>query len=55
MTQSTTNHLSESPFPSWVYDEQYGRWNPPHNHPDDEKQYRWVEETTEWVEIIFED
>jgi hypothetical protein len=44
---------NNSPYPSWVYDETYSRWNPPYNHPDDGNCYFWVEETQEWIEVPF--
>jgi hypothetical protein len=39
-----------SPFPSWEYDEDTGRWNPPVAHPADGKEYIWNEPTTNWKE-----
>jgi len=38
-----------APFPSWVYDETYNRWNPPYNHPDDGYMYIWDEDNVQWI------
>lgn len=38
-----------APFPSWVYDETYQRWNAPVNHADDGFLYIWDEENIEWI------
>lgn len=43
-----------SPFPSWVYDETYKRWNPPYNHPDDGFMYVWDEESIQWIKTDIE-
>lgn len=43
---------TESPYPSWTYDKMYGTWIPPVLYPDDDKVYRWDEESTSWVEHI---
>lgn len=42
------------PFPSWIYDEIYKRWNPPYNHDDDGFIYFWDEENTQWVKTDIE-
>ena len=39
------------PMPSWVFDEATCAFTPPTPMPTDGKQYRWIEETTSWVEI----
>jgi len=46
-------NINDSPYPSWVYDYIYKRWNPPYNHPDDEKVYLWIEATQQWIEVLF--
>ena len=40
-----------SPFPSWSLDENYD-WQPPTPMPDDEKFYRWDEDSLSWIEIV---
>ena len=39
-------------YPSWVLDEETCRWNSPIPYPDDEKEYRWDEDITNWKEQI---
>lgn len=36
------------PFPSWLFDEQTCRWNPPEPYPTDGNYYRWDEYTQTW-------
>ena len=40
------------PYPSWTLNEDTCLWEPPVAYPDDDKQYKWNEETTQWDEII---
>jgi len=46
------------PYASWVLNEDTAQWNAPVAMPEDAgtgeppKQYRWNEETTNWVEIV---
>jgi hypothetical protein len=51
--QATKDAWATNPFPmpSWVFDEATCAFIPPTPMPTDGKQYRWVEETTSWVEI----
>ena len=43
--------ISPKPYSSWVLDEDTCLWNAPTPYPDDDKPYRWDEDTTGWVEI----
>ena len=37
------------PYASWTLNAQTASWEPPVEYPEDENQYVWDEETTEWV------
>lgn len=39
------------PYASWTLDEQTCLWNAPTPMPTDDKQYRWDEPTTSWIEV----
>ena len=39
-------------FPSWTLNETTCFWEAPVAYPDDGKDYKWNEETTNWEEII---
>ncbi len=39
------------PFPSWTLDEDTCLWESPVAYPDDDKIYKWDEDTTAWVEV----
>ena len=39
------------PYPSWTLDEDTCQWEAPVAYPDDDKRYRWDEDTTAWVEV----
>lgn len=39
------------PFPSWILNNQTWLWEAPVPYPNDDKLYRWDEETTSWVEV----
>ena len=41
--------IRPKPYPSWVLDEETCRWNAPTPYPDDDKAYKWNEDTTSWV------
>ena len=43
--------ISPKPFASWVLDGN-DDWQSPVAYPDDGKNYRWNEETTNWVEVV---
>ena len=42
--------IAPQPFPSWSLDGS-DDWQAPVTYPDDDKVYRWDEDTTNWVEI----
>lgn len=39
------------PYPSWLLDDDTCLWNAPSAYPDDDKEYIWDEENTEWKEM----
>jgi hypothetical protein len=39
------------PFPSWTFNEQDCTMQPPVEYPSDGKEYRWDEDTVNWVEM----
>ena len=39
------------PFPSWILNENTCWWEAPIPKPTKDKNYTWIEETLEWVEI----
>ena len=39
------------PFVSWTLNESTCQWEAPVAFPDDGKEYKWDEATTNWVEI----
>lgn len=39
------------PFPSWILNNQTWLWEAPVPYPNDDKLYRWDEDTTSWVEV----
>lgn len=43
--------IPPKPYPSWFLDETTCQWNPPVAYPTDEKDYRWDESTTSWIEV----
>ena len=43
--------IPPKPYASWLLDEQTCLWNAPTPMPTDNKQYRWDESTTSWVEV----
>ena len=44
--------IPPKPYASWLLDEQTCLWNAPTPMPTDDKQYRWDEPTTSWVEVL---
>ena len=40
------------PYASWTLDESTCIWEPPVVYPDDGKEYKWSEDTTNWVEVV---
>lgn len=49
----TKEFISPQPFESWVLNDDLV-WEAPVSKPNDEKDYRWNEETTSWVEDVEE-
>ena len=43
--------ISPKPFNSWSLNETTCQWQAPVAYPDDNKKYRWNEDTTSWDEI----
>ena len=43
--------IAPKPYPSWVLNEDTCNWEAPVTIPDDGKQYKWNEATTNWVEV----
>ena len=43
--------IAPKPYPSWVLNEQTCFWESPVPLPEDEKQYRWDEDSTQWVRV----
>jgi len=43
--------IPPQPYPSWVLNEDTCLWEAPVPHPNDDKMYKWVEETVSWVEV----
>ena len=44
--------IAPQPYPSWTLVEATCKWTAPVSYPDDGKNYRWNEDTTNWTEII---
>ena len=43
--------IAPKPFVSWILDDDTCFWNAPSAYPDDDKEYIWDEENTEWKEM----
>lgn len=43
--------IEPQPFDSWTLNEESCLWEPPVVYPTDDKNYRWDEDMTNWVEI----
>ena len=43
--------IAPQPYSSWTLNEDTCRWESPVPYPEDDKNYRWDETTTNWVEI----
>jgi hypothetical protein len=43
--------IPPKPFASWILDTDTCLWNAPVALPDDDKRYRWNEDTLSWIEI----
>jgi hypothetical protein len=44
--------ISPQLYPSWIFNEDTGIWNPPVPKPTDDKNYIWNEETKSWDENV---
>jgi hypothetical protein len=42
---------SKQPFPSWILNNETWLWEAPITYPLDNKNYKWDENTTNWIEI----
>jgi len=42
---------AQKPYPSWILSKTAWTWEAPVSKPEDDKIYRWNEETVSWVEI----
>jgi len=45
--------IAPQPYPSWTLNEDTCRWEGPVAYPDDDKHYKWNEETTSWDEVTY--
>jgi len=43
--------IPPKPFNSWVLNDDTCQWEAPVDYPSDGKDYKWDEETTNWVEV----
>jgi len=52
-TYDRTNDVfyPQSPFASWILNEETWTWEAPTPMPTDDKMYKWDEATTSWIEI----
>jgi hypothetical protein len=44
--------IAPQPFASWILDEKTAKWEAPVAIPEDDKPYKWDEETKNWIELI---
>ena len=53
MVYDKTNDVfyEPQPFASWTLNETTWLWEAPVAKPDDDKEYRWDEPTTSWIEV----
>jgi hypothetical protein len=49
--QELKDHWEIIGFPSWVFDEARGDFDPPIPYPNEDKKYKWNEHIVNWVEI----
>lgn len=40
-----------SPYPSWIFNEEENKWEPPFSAPIADGVYKWDEETVSWITI----
>lgn len=52
--ESLDAFIPPKPFSSWILNEETCLWDAPILMPNDEKLYRWDEDTTSWVELLNE-
>jgi hypothetical protein len=43
--------IPPKPYASWILDKETCLWNAPIAYPDDNKSYRWNEDTLSWDEV----
>ena len=48
--ESKDAFIPPQPYSSWTLNNDTCQWEAPVAYPDDEKEYQWNEETTNWVE-----
>jgi hypothetical protein len=46
--------IPPKPYPSWILNEQTGRWEAPVPYPNDGVMYKWDEDSLDWVAINFQ-
>jgi len=44
--------IAPQPFASWILNEKTAKWEAPVTIPEDDKPYKWDEETKNWIELI---
>jgi hypothetical protein len=49
--QARDAFIAPQPYPSWTLVESTCLWKAPVAYPDDDKEYKWDEATTNWKEI----
>jgi hypothetical protein len=49
--QTLDAFIPPKPYDSWTLNEETCLWDPPTSYPNDNKNYKWDEPTTTWVEI----
>jgi hypothetical protein len=49
--QTLDAFIPPKPYDSWTLNEETCLWDPPTSYPNDNKNYKWDEPTTSWVEI----
>ena len=47
--------IPPKPYDSWLLNEDTCLWEPPIEKPDDDKFYKWDEETVSWIEFTIEE
>lgn len=40
-----------SPYPSWVFNDELNKWEPPFSAPIEDGLYKWDEETISWISV----